>query len=247
MKVLLILTLSLFYSCTKYADVSKGTAGVTVGPVTMELNRLNEIEWFVGKPKETHVTQSITFVVNMPTVRQDDLDYLTEHKGVNAWIMRLIVNRGSESQDLGSLYAPFRPSRITRGNKGVGAASSVSLKIYYAAAYASERFRAFNCPAFGHRAKISKMSINGSASEFNLSIDQITPYNEKSHLVELAPSSFNGGHSLIGEYFVEIAPYDSKKKVILSSFKRLPQSVVVAREDQINIKSCAGVHPEMQE
>lgn len=247
MKAFLILTLLLAFSCTKYAEFSKDGVGTTIEPIKMEINRLNEIEWFVGKPKETHVTQSITFVVNMPEIRQDDLDYLTENKNVNAWILRLIVNRGSETQDLGSLYTPFRPLKITRGNKSAGAATSVSLKIYYAAAYASERFRAFNCPAFGHNLKVDKMDIKGDPTTFSITIDQATPYHEKSHLVELAPSSFNGGHSLVGEYYVEIAPYDSKRRMILSSFKRLPQSVVVSREEKINVKSCAGVHPEITE
>lgn len=246
MKALLILSLLLIYSCTKYAEFSKDAVGINIEPVNMNINRLNEIEWWVGRPKEAKISQSFTFAVDMPKIRQDDLDYLTEHKGVDAWILRLIVNRGSETQDLGSLYTPFRPRKITRGNQGAGAASSVSLKVYYAAAYASERFRAFTCPAFEHRSKIDSMEIKGENKEFSISIDQSYPYNEKSQLVELTPSSFNGGHSLVGEYFVEIAPFDSKKKMILASFKRLPQSVVVLREDKISVKSCAGVHPELQ-
>lgn len=246
MKALLILSLLLSFSCTKYAEFSKDAVGLIIQPVTMDINRLNEIEWLIGRPKEKKITQSITFAVDMPKMRQDDLDYLTEQKNVDAWILRLIVNRGSETQDLGSLYTLFRPRKITRGNQGAGAASSVSFKVYYAAAYASERFRAFSCPAFEHNLKIDSMDIKGEASEFSLSIDQATPYNEKSQLVELTPSSFNGGHSLIGEYFIEIAPYDSKRKMILSHFKRLPQSVVVTREERISVKSCAGIRPELQ-
>lgn len=246
MKAFLILSLLLFYSCTKYAEFSKDAVGINIEPVTMNVNRLNEIEWWVGRPKEVKISQSFTFAVDMPKIRQDDLDYLTEHKGVDAWILRLIVNRGSESQDLGSLYTLFRPRKITRGNQGAGAASSVSLKVYYAAAYASERFRAFSCPAFGHNLKIDSMEIKGENKSFSISIDQSSPYNEKSQLVELTPSSFNGGNSLVGEYFVEIAPFDSKRKVILSSFKRLPQSVVISREEKLSVKSCAGVHQELE-
>jgi hypothetical protein len=121
----------------------------------------------------------------------------------------------------------------------------VALKVYYAAAFASERFRSFKCPAFGHNKKIDKMEIVGSNEEFSLSIGQTAPYSEKSQLVELTPSSFNAGHSTVGEYFVEIAAYDSKKKVIHSSFKRLPMHVSVTREDEVRIKSCDGVHSEL--
>jgi hypothetical protein len=241
----LFLTLVLCYSCTKYADVSRDAIGIQIQPVNMEISHLNEIEWHVGQKKEETITQSFTFIVDMPKIRQDDLNYLAEHRNVDAWIMRLIVNRGSETQDLGSLYTLFNPTKVARGAQG-GAASSVTLKVFYAAAYASERFRSFKCPAFGHNKKVASMGISGENEDFSLTLGQVIPYNEKSHLVELTPSAFNGGNSLIGEYYVEIAAYDSKKKMIHSSFKRIPMHVGVAREESVRVKSCDGVHQEIQ-
>ena len=242
----LFLSLLLFYSCTKHAEVSRDAMGVQITPVEMDISHLNEIEWLVGNPKEVEVSQSFTFLVDMPKIKQEDLDYLTEQKGVDAWILRLIVYRGSETQDLGSMYTLFRPRKLSRGTQGAGAASSVSMKVYYAAAYASERFRMFKCPAFGHDLKIKKMEVKGENEAFELSIGQTSPYLEKSQLVELTPSSFNGGNSLVGDYYVEIAPYNSKKKIIYSGFKRLKKYVSVSREEKIRIKSCDGVHPEIQ-
>ncbi|WPU64503.1 hypothetical protein [Peredibacter starrii] len=242
----LFLSLLLLYSCTKYAEVSRDAMGVQITPVEMDITHLNEIEWLVGNPKEVEVSQSFTFLVEMPKIKQEDLDYLTDQKGVDAWILRLIVNRGSETQDLGSMYTLFRPRKLSRGNQGAGAATNVSMKVYYAAAYASERFRTFKCPAFGHDLKIDKMEIKGENEPFELSIGQTSPYLEKSQLVELTPSSFNGGNSLVGDYYVEIAPYNSKKKIIFSGFKRLKKYVSVSREEKIRIKSCDGVHPEIQ-
>lgn len=241
----LFLTLILCFSCTKYAEVSRDAIGIQIEPVQMEISHLNEIGWHVGMKKEEEITQSFTFIVDMPQIKQDDLEYLAEHRNVDAWILRLIVNRGSETQDLGSLYTLFSPTKVARGAQG-GAASSVTLKVFYAAAYASERFRAFKCPAFGHNKKIDTMAITGENEIFSLSLGQALPYNEKSHLVELTPSAFNGGNSLIGEYYVEIAAYDSKRKMINSAFKRLPMHVSVSREDTIRVKSCDGVHQELQ-
>ena len=163
----------------------------------MEISHLNQIEWHVGMNKEETITQSFTFIVDMPKIKQDDLDYLAEHRNVDSWILRLIVTRGSETQDLGSLYTLFKPTKIARGSQ-MGAASSVSLKVFYAAAYASERFRAFKCPAFGHNKTLASFEIAGANEEFSVSLGQVIPYNEKSHLVELTPSAFNGGNSLIG-------------------------------------------------
>lgn len=240
------LTLLLCYSCTKYADVSKDAIGIHIQPVQMEISHLNEIKWNVGMKKEETVTQSLTFIIDMPKIKQDDLNYIAENRNVDAWIMRLIVNRGSETQDLGSLYTLFNPKRSGRATPG-GAASSVTLKIFYAAAYASERFRSFKCPALGHDKRVTSMAINGKNEEFSLSFGQAIPYNEKSHLVELTPSAFNGGNSLVGNYYVEIAAYDSKNKTIHSSFKRIPMYVSVDSEKSVRIKSCDGIHMERQQ
>jgi hypothetical protein len=221
--------------------------GTLVQDVQMEITHLNEIDWFVGKRKEEKITQSITFYVNMPKVQEDDLRYLMEEKGIDAWIVRLIMVRAGKTQDLGSLYTLFQPvSRGRRSTVAAGPATSVTIKIYYAAAYASERFRAFRCPAFEHNKKISSMQINGEDTPFEISIQGGVPYLEKSQLIELTPSSFNGGHTLIGEYFLEIAPYSSKNKQIFSGFKRLPMWVQVKEEESVSIPSCAGIHPELQ-
>lgn len=245
MNALLLTALLFYFSCTKYAALERHAVGTNLTNVTMGISHLNEIDWNVGLRKEEKVTQSFTFFIEMPKIKPEDLDYLTQQKNVDAWILRLIVNRDSKTQDLGSLYSLFRPRKLSRAF-GSGAASSVTMKVYYAAAFASERFRTFKCPAFGHTKKINKMSIIGENEPFSLLMGQAFPYNEKSQLVELTPSSFNGGNSLKGEYFVEIAPYDSKRKLIHSSFKRIPMSIIVEREESVPVRSCVGIHQEFQ-
>lgn len=230
-------------SCTKYATLDKEAVSLQIHSVNMEISHLDEIEWRVGMQKESEVSQSITFIVDLPKLRSSDLDYLIEQKDVDAWILRLIVSRNSQTQDLGSLYALFRPRRLARGAQTI--TSSVTFKIFYAAAYASMRFRAFKCPAFGHNKNISSMDIMGDNEEFSLSVNQVSPYKEKSNLVELTPSAFNAGNSLVGNYYVEIAPYNSKKKQIYSSFKRIPMYLSVSEEENVNVQSCEGIHPEL--
>lgn len=242
MKAFLILLLC--YSCTKYANVTKESVGIQIHPVEMDISHLNEIVWNVGLKKEQTVSQSVTFIVQMPKLRKEDLDYLTKHKGIDSWIVRLIAVRGSNSQDLGSLYAMFNPRRVSRTSSSTSATSSVTFKIYYAAAYASERFRTFKCPAFGHNKRIAEMSIKGPEEEVEINVGQAYPYNERSHLVELTPSSFNGGNSLAGNYYLEIAPYDSKNKLIHSGFKRIPKYISIDREDTIAVRSCDGIRSE---
>lgn len=241
----LLLTLLLSFSCTKYATFSKEAVGISIYPVQMEISHLNEIKWNVGLKKEETVSQSITFILDLPKIKDSDLDYLTEQRGIDSWIVRVISSKGSKSQDLGSLYALFRPKKSSRASSA-SATASVTFKIFYAAAFASEKFRAFKCPAFNHSKRIRSMSITGDNEEFSLSVNQVMPYLEKSQLVELTPTAFNGGHSLVANYYLEIAPYDSKRKMIHSSFHRIPLYVTVESEDEIRVKSCDGVHLELK-
>lgn len=217
--------------------------GLRLIDARMNIEHLNEIKWKVGKSKEAVVTQSIVFIVDMPKVANEDLEYLTKLKGVNSWILRLIVQRESKEQDLGSLYTRFSSTKAARGQSG-GAPSSVSVKIFYAAAYPSERFRFFDCPAFSHNKRVTNMSIEGNEEGFDINVAQPISYPEVSHLVELTPSSFNAGNSLVGKYFIEIAPYNYNTKTIYDSFKRIPMHVEVVSEEGQSIKSCSGVHQE---
>jgi len=242
----LLLTLLLCYSCKQSATLSKGSVGLQISPVTMGISHLNEIPWNVGPRKEEKISQSFNFIMDMPKISEEDLEYVINEKGVDSWIVRMIVSRQSQNQDLGSLYTMFKPRRIARGNESSGAPTSVSIKVFYATAYASERFRSLKCPAFGHNKRIVSMDIKGTNEEFSLSVDQKNPYGEKSHQVELTPTSFNAGHSLIGEYFLEIAPYNSLTRTVHSTFKRIPMSIIVNQEENVNIPGCEGVHEEFQ-
>lgn len=241
-----MLTFLLFFSCTRYAPLVKDSVGLQVGNIKMDIDNIHEIEWFVGHKKEAKVSQGLTFFLEMPHLRDEDMAFLTEKKGIDAWIIRLISVKGSQSQDLGSLYTPFRAKRVTRGARETIAPSSVVIKISYAAAYASERFRAFKCPAFSHRKKIVSAEARGENTPFDLKVGQTIPYQEKSQAIELTPSSFNGGNSLVGEYHLEMTFYDSQKKLIHGDFKRIPRYLAITKEEEIDVKSCEGEHPEFQ-
>jgi hypothetical protein len=245
MKGFLFLSLLLALSCTRYASFEKEAVGIHIQPVQMEIYHLEEMKWYVGSWKQETISQSFTFMIDLPKIKKDDLDYLSEHKGIDAWIVRIIASQGSKNLDLGSLYTIWKPKKMARGVQAEGT-SSVLIKIYYAAGYASQRFRTFKCPAFGHDKRITHMSVEGHNDEFTISLSKEMPYKEKSQLVELSPSSFNAGNSLIGTYYAEIAAYDSKRKMIHSSFKRIPMSIRVSGEERVRVKSCEGIHEERQ-
>ncbi len=242
---LLLLSFLVMYSCSRDAKLSRDTASAHLDGVVMPVTRLSEIKWPAGFRQEAMVTQSITFNIAMPQVAQDDLDYLIDERDVDSWIIRVIAYKNSEKQDLGSLYSLFRPRKLSRTS--TGAATTVALKIYYAAAYASERFRNAKCPPLGHNKKIKAMRIEDSKEPFSLSIEGAQSYMEKSQLIELTPSSFNGGMTLQGEYWFEIAPYNSKKKMIHAPFKKIPGSIIISEEESVAVPSCNGVKSELNE
>jgi hypothetical protein len=244
MKALILTLLLSLLSCDRAAKLESQGVGLRISNVQMEISHLNDIDWRIGKRREVMATQSIVAIVDLPRLRESELEVITTQKRSDAWILRLIVQRGSEKQDLGSLYAPFRPKRVSRSVQGGGAPSSVTVKIFYAAAYASERFRQLSCPAFAHNKRITSMAIEGENSPFEIVFNQSSEYREKSQLIELTPSAFNAGNSLVGQYFIEIAPYDTQNRTIQGSFKRLPMSIDVKSEEAQEVPSCAGVHQE---
>jgi hypothetical protein len=226
---LLFLILFITYSCTKKAEFNSAVLNPQFSNVEMPLTHLKPIEWRVGVKRKHEITQSFTFILNLPNADQEDLLFLENQRGIDSWIIRVVSEKGSKSQDLGSLYAPFSPRHLSRGVE-TRASKSVSIKVFYAAAFASERFRHSHCPEFGHNLEITKLAIMGDNSPFNISLGSSTSYPERSHLIELAPAPFNGGHELTGNYFLEIAPYNSKKKIIHAPFKRIPQYISIQEE-----------------
>ena len=240
----LLLTVLLCLSCEKPIEIVQNYTGSELTNVRMEISHVEDYAWHVGVRREATVTQSFSFIVSMPKLKKDDLEFLKNTKDVDGWIIRVIQVRSSESQDLGSLYTLFEPKVVSRGISA-GPATSVAIRIWYAAAYASERFRSLKCPAFGHDKLLKDIEIKGPDEPFSIVIGQSSYYQEKSQLIQLSASSFNGGNSLLAEYHLEIAPYNSKKKMILGPFKRLPNYVEVVREESVNTKSCKGVIPTL--
>jgi hypothetical protein len=51
---------------------------------------------------------------------------------------------------------------------------------------------------------------------------------------------------MVGEYFIEVALFNTSQKQTYSSFQRLPFSLKVLSEDSIVVDGCAGVHEEIK-
>jgi len=242
MKVLILVLM--LTACSRHADLVKDQVAVKIENAKMDITHPNLTEWRVGKHKEVELTQSFTFIIDLPKLSDDDLEYLIDQKDTNAWILRLIQIKGSEQMDLGSMYTLYRPKKITRVS-AAGPAGSVTIRVYYAAAFASERFRHLQCPMFEHDKKITDLEVEGSNDPIEIPIGYVSSYQEMPQLIEVTPSSFNGGNALTGTYHVEIAAYNFTKKELRSKFIRASRHIRVVEEKSMDMQSCRGMRPDL--
>lgn len=242
------LILFIILGCRNESSLVEGNGRLTLKDVEMKLSNLNDIDWKVGTPKKNSVvTQSIVFSVELPYLDEASRETLYKRYGMDGWILRLTQKVGSQQIPMGEVYAPMAGIKNQRNkNVEIKQTKSVSIKIFYAAAYMSERFRTFNCPAFGHNRKVSDMEIFGDFSLLNLPIKSPEKFNSTPMIAELNPAAFNAGHSLVGDYFVEVALFSLKNKTLGTSFTPLKEIIRIGTEEKISVNGCAGVHQELK-
>jgi len=244
--VTIFLTLLLGLSgCTKNTTVHKDGASTRLSDVSFKAAKLNEVTWKVGRTLRDVVSRNVTAVIEMPNIDESDEEFLLKTYGVDAWLVRVTqITPASAKIELGTLHVPFRGA--TKGRGGGMRVKSVSFSLTYAAAAMSERFRRFNCPAFSHDRRLDDYHIEGEEKPIELVVVAGSPYNEKFKANELVPTTFNIGHTMVGEYVVEVALMNTHTKTFYSSFKELPFHIKVASEKSVSVEGCAGVHEEYE-
>ena len=60
-----------------------------------------------------------------------------------------------------------------------------------------------------------------------------------------APQSFNGGLELKGDYYIDVAFYSVKDKLLYSSWYPVDGKIEVSDERAIKVSSCLGVKEEI--
>lgn len=242
--VAIFLTLLLGLSgCTKKIEVHKDGASTRLSAVTWKVSKLLEGTWKVGKTLRDIVSRSLTVIIDLPSIDSDDEAYLAKTHGVDSWLIKVTqVNRSSSRIELGTLHVPFRSSN--KGRSGGLAVKSASFALTYAASAMSERFRRFHCPAFSHNKRLDDYKVEGNEEPLEIVVMPGSSYDQKLKVNELVPTMFNIGHTMIGEYRIEIALLNTASKKLYSSFKELPFYIKVLSEESVNLDGCGGVHEE---
>ena len=232
-------------SCTKSTTVHKDGASTRLSDLQWKSSKLVEVTWKVGRSLRDIVSRNLTTVIELPNIDEDDEEFLQKTYGIDAWLVRITqITPASARIELGTLHVPFRGA--TKGRGGGLRVKSVSFSLTYAAAAMSERFRRFNCPAFSHDRRLDDYEIAGEQKPIEMVVVASSSYEEKLKPNELVPTNFNIGHTMVGEYVIEVALLNTHAKKFYSSFHELPFHIKVSREKTVNVEGCAGVHEEYE-
>lgn len=244
--VAIFLTLLLGLSgCTKTTTVHKDGASTRLSDVHWKVSKLLEGTWKVGRTLRDTVSRNLTVVIDMPPLDSDDEAFLEKTYGIDSWLLRVThITAASARIELGTLHVPFRGTN--KGRAGGLPVKSVSFALTYAAAAMSERFRRFNCPAFSHDRRLGDYAQEGSDRPMEIVVVAGSTYEEKLRPNELVPTMFNIGHTMIGEYAVEVALLNTATKKFYSAFQELPFHIKVSSEKTVTLDGCAGVHEEFE-
>ena len=237
MRGILLTILILSLSCTKWAEVEETNGIHSIKNIEAEIFKLKDIDWKVGKSRGATVSKGFSFKMDIPKIDKKGREVLLEKYGIDSWIYRVIKKERGRTRRLGLVQ--FDLSNMSRTS------TDITIYIYYHAASISKTFRQFHCPAFGHRLAIDDLNINSdNDGRFNV-------YSQRARSIKglvtkpaFAPVIFSGGKELIGEYYVEIALYNSKEKKSYSKFEKLANSISIESEKKISVPSCIGVKEE---
>ena len=248
MRILFFLLFILFFStsCSKfYSEYRKGNMGTAIlVPDNLKISGGDILDWKVGRGFKQTISKGVQVQFHLPVLKESDLEDVMS-KGIDAWIIKVIKDGSRGREVMGYIYFPFK-SKSLRSRTSIFSSTTMikkgAVNILYAAAYTSSRFRSFKCPAFGHNKVIEEFLLidGGKPPHFLISSSEERSVRGKIEKFGLAPSTYNGGTSLIGKYGVELAFYNIKNKKKMSNFVRVPGYLSIENEGEEIIKGCTG-------
>ncbi len=231
------------WGCSEKAELNKSGVGVRLNNAEWQIDSPSEGIWKVGHLYRDTVSKSLTVVVHLPLLSQDDAEFLRTTYGIDAWVARVVqVTSSGSRMELAQLFIPFYAPQ--RGRTSHLPVKAVSFALTYAASAISERFRRFQCPAFSHDRRLKDWNVIGEPVPMEFQIAPSGRYTEKLAISELVPTQLNIGNSMVGDYYLEVALFNNKERLLFSTFQQLPQHLKVISESTVSISGCAGVHQE---
>lgn len=243
-----ILLLLLFSSCISATKVTKDKyKRFKIETKNLSVKSTKTIGWKMFDEKKTTFHMGFQVHLNLPVISQSDLKDLYREKGMDSYLVRIIMQSRRYSATLGYLEVPlFRYTRTLRSKDITGKkyqkVNKTYFQINYRAASLVPRTVNFVCPPLKHRYLIDEILVkdfSAKADEFFV----VEPLHQEK--LRLSPQKFlasavvfKGQPSLVGTYSFEVALYDSIKKNKLSNWVRVPEYVEILKENEKNILQC---------
>lgn len=238
---LLIVPMALFFSCSQRSKVKYENGTSYVRSNRGKVSEFRKIDWRVGKYGKDIVSRGFRLSFELPIVEEEGLKTLYKKQNVDAWLIRLRRRQGIRSQTMAyfsmNLVSPKPGSaklRYQSPKKG-------SVGIYYAASSISTRLDSLPCPALEHRLYLDEADIetvSKGEQMWVVSSSEETTISAKVDLISYSPLTVNGGMSLKGEYYIDLAFYNSGEKKRMSTFMPLADRVEVTNESSVSVKGC---------
>lgn len=224
---------------------SRGTKVVnTAESTTIEIDKSGiteavDIPWHVGRPdRDAQVSKGMRIEVTFPNLSDSELKMLHEEFGMDSWVVKVNRVQSGNRQLLGYFYVPLIYQKS--GGLSLRSVSSGVIQVLYNDAAPSKRFSEFPCPAFGHNLIIGESTLDTSEeATVTATKGRKRPLNVKLEKLEFGAIRFNGGKSLQGIYWTELALFDSGKGETLSDFSQLGGKLVINSEKSVAIKGCS--------
>ncbi len=229
-------------SCTKRADFKRENNSSYVKIDNPEVNDVKHITWRVGKYGKQKVSRGFRMHFDLPILSDSAWKSLYVDETINGWLIRLRRKSNLRNEILG--YYSIEMISPKPGSKSIyriqGTKQS-SLGINYAASSISSRLDQLPCPAFDHSLWLEDFEVVDSPVGQRMWVTN--PVDEQRMAPKVIPISYsavtvNGGMSLIGDYYIDLALYNTATKRKKTAFLELANYVSVKEEEDRTVKGC---------
>jgi hypothetical protein len=233
-----LLLLIILVGCSADVKLVDEMNNYFIDELDVEVKKYKEVPWKVGVKKEQRITMGFTLVTDIPLMDSDDYLKLMAKHGVDSWIYQFIKRHNGRNTTLG--YAAIPLARISRS------LNNFTTFVFYSAAAASSSYRNFRCPAWGHNKKVNDFYLNYLGKDKpKMFLGMRDAIRAEVGMLDSFPLHFDGGDSLVGDYFVRLALWNSKSKRVFSRWYLVDGVVSIESEQPTFIKTCVGINEEI--
>ena len=214
---------------------------MTIIAKDLGVTKVENIKWSVGPSRKQKVSKGIRVESTMPYIDDEAMEAIVDRYKINAWLVRLRRKGLMRNNTVGMISMPLIVGAFPRGSDDrVRQSKGVSFRVYYRSAAVSTRFAGFHCPAFEHNLLVENTSVESfGRSTKSLRVNGVTNKSLQSKISEFSYNlTLDGGLNMEGQYFIDVAFYDSVSKKRKSSWLTLTNTGKVKREKSVRIKGC---------